>query len=564
MNFVEDLPIVEENKVAFHTAILTYPSDYDGLLSVGIITEYLENLFKDRKLPIKCVIAKEEADDKIQRNHFHCYIDSETQLQVRPKKYFDIRLPTTVVVFIHNNKQRTREYRILDDLASELGWDNNSEMLALLASYCRDMDFIDYELLDYAHPNLQVKKRYGSKYCMLRYVVKQKLVARANFDVDKELKYLEKNKDELCIKCNELVQQKLLAELNINTIEECIQLCKLYQKKLQSLKIKERNKKGREFRAWLRDLILNEKYTQKEVMDLIKNNREYWEIYSSNVINYRTLINDMFKHSPPLKPKCNYNDKFYVPIKLYNWIVSLDDWVRRWHQGEVMESRPRGLCLIGPSRIGKTRLMTTIGDFTYICNMWNMDSWETRPAYTIMDDVDPIDNDKGLNFAWFKPFFGGQDIVTVTDKFRPKRDIVNGKPLIWLSNYKLEDVFKRQPDLEYIRKNMEIIYVNRPLYEPPIGMETFQLKEFDPKNTWYYKNVVLPKEQELEEPNDSMDNNDQEDQEEDDNDADELEPLNQRKRRLSIEEEKFEEEKGRPSKQLRTENSSDSGIVESI
>lgn len=557
MNFVEDLPnVVEEPKVNFHTAILTYPSDYDGLLSVGIITEFLESRFRKRKDKVKCVIAREDADDKIQRNHFHCYIDTEKQFAgIRPRKYFDIKLPVSVVIFIHNNKEKTREYKILPELINEQGWDiNTKEWAPLLASYTKDKGFANYDIVDYAHPNLQIKKKYGSKYSMLRYVIKQNLVARSNFDVEKELKYLEKNKEDLCIKCQDLIQQKLLAEINVQTIEECIQLCKLYKKKLQSAQLKEARKEGREFRAWLRDLILNENMTQVEVMKQIKSNPKYWEIYSANVINYRTLINDMFKHSPPLKPKVNYEEKFYVPIKLYNWLISLDDWTRRWHQGEIMESRPKGLCLIGPSRIGKTRLMSTIGDFSYICNMWNMDSWETKTAYTIMDDIDPVDNDKGLNFAWFKPFFGGQDVVTVTDKFRPKRDILNGKPLIWLSNYRLDEVFKNSNDLNYISKNMEIITLTRPLYEPPVGMETFQLKEFDPKSTWYYNNVVL-KQKDLEEEEDinSNENND---------DFDELEPLSERKRRLSLEEEKFEEDKGRPTKHSRTENSSNTGLDE--
>lgn len=555
MNFVEDLPIVEEGQVSFNTAILTYPSDYDGLLSVGIITEFLESLFKRKKLKIKCVIAREDADDKIQRNHFHCYIDNKAQkqLKISPKKFFDIKLPVSIVIFVHNDKKKTREYKILPELINEQGWNiETNEWAPILASYTKENGFASYEVVDYAHPNLQIKKKFGSKYAMLRYVIKQNLVARSNFDVEKELKYLENNKEDLCNKCKDLIQQKLLAEINVQTIEECIQLCKLYKIKIQASQVKEARKEGREFRAWLRDLILNDNMTQIEVMREIKSSPKYWEIYSTNVINYRTLINDMFKHAPPLKPKVNYNYKFYVPIKLYNWLISLDDWVRRWHQGEVMEDRPKGLCLIGESKTGKTKLMTTIGDFTYLPNTWNLDNWENKTSYTIMDDIDPIDKEKGLSFSYYKPFFGAQDVATVTDKYCRKKNIIIGKPLIWLSNIPIEECFKSDYSLRYIRKNMDIIVLKRNLYDPPVGMEVFELKEFDPKTTWYYNNVVLPKQQQEEEIN-STENND---------DPEELEPLSERKRRLSIEEEKFEEDKGRPTKHSRTENSSNTGLDE--
>lgn len=122
----------------------------------------------------------------------------------------------------------------------------------------------------------------------------------------------------------------------------------------------------------------------------------------------------------------------------------LDDWVRRWTLGEKLEHRPKGLVLIGDSRTGKTSLMSLFGEFSYIKNVWNMDNWEGATAYTIMDDMDAGDEGKGLSFCWYKPFFGAQDAVTITDKFKPKQDIYNGKPLIWINNYDITETFNQK------------------------------------------------------------------------------------------------------------------------
>ena len=88
----------------------------------------------------------------------------------------------------------------------------------------------------------------------------------------------------------------------------------------------------------------------------------------------------------------------------------------------------------------------------------NSDNWEYLPPYTIMDDMDALDEGKGLSFSWYKPWFGAQDAITITDKFKPKEDITNGKPLIWLNNFKLTETFKSDSALDYIKRNM--VYVD--------------------------------------------------------------------------------------------------------
>ena len=88
--------------------------------------------------------------------------------------------------------------------------------------------------------------------------------------------------------------------------------------------------------------------------------------------------------------------KFWVPNKLYDYLMWLDDWFKKWTTGrQECERRPKGLILIGASRTGKSSLMALLGDYVYFKNIWSSDNWEYLPAYTIMDDMDAADEGKG-------------------------------------------------------------------------------------------------------------------------------------------------------------------------
>lgn len=549
------------NYIQFNTCIITYPSDYDGLLTLGMIVEFYSKIIQPTT---KIVIAREDPDEEIQRIHFHLYWDDEFKRKQASTKYFDIPLPEPVVVII--NKDTTRKYQLLSDLQSKLGIDNNEEMVTKLENYIKENyeEGTKFDILKVAHPNIQLKKEYGDKYFMLKYVVKQKLVARANFNVDEELEYLKENFEVLIEKTKELIENNLLNQLGLETVEELIELLKNY--KLKQLKKQERLEKcsnksngkrktrgssndldevARNFRNWLRPLVIESKLTKKEVIKKITEDKDWWHVFSKNYINYNKLINDMFRGRPPAKPTKHYEFKFWVPNKLYDYLIWLDEWVRKWNLGEELEHRPKGLCLIGPSRTGKTTLISTLGDFSYFKNVWNMDNWEGATAFTIMDDMDAADEGKGLSFSWYKPFFGAQDAITVTDKFKPKQDIYNGKPLIWINNYDLEESFKSSTAQDYIKRNMEIVYINRPLDKEPIGMDIYQYKEFDPKTTWYYKNVIKGNKNNklkiIDETNKIIKKYRE--------DIEDLEPLNEKKKRLDK-----ENEKGRPSKRIRTKD----------
>ena len=548
---IDNLPIEEEGQVKFHTGILTYPSDFNEFLSVGIITEFLEEKFKKNK-SIKLVVAREDADKKIQRNHFHIYIDSKNQLSISPRKYFDIKLPEKLVVFVDYEKKRI--YKSYEELESEIGWDNYEEMAARLSNYCNKYGWDYFDILEYCHPNLQIKKKFGSKYQMLRYVIKQGLVARANFDVEKELEYLVKNETSLQETFKELKERgKLSNNKNIDIMEELKKLCRDYAKKFKNECKKE--KKEEEFLEWIRSKM--DVLTENEILNEIKKDPAKWYIFGKNYLNYSRLLSELFKKqvvNP--EPDYNYHSHWWLPRKLYDYLMWLDQWVAKWCCGKITEvdykNRLKSLVVIGESRTGKTELMLQFGVFTYMANLWVLDQWQNQAAYTIFDDIDPNTaggENKGLNFGWFKGLFGCQKVIGGTDKYRKKKLLKNGKPLIWLSNYKLEDVFKNNTDINYIEKNCIIVNLTRPLYEKPDPNEWLEghsdYVEFDTKETWYYQNVYLP--------NLLKKNKEKEDEEDE-------EPLSERKRRLSssqIDVEDLEEANstGRPNKKAKGEDS---------
>lgn len=551
----------------FNTAIITYPSDYDGLLSISMIVDNFKKLSTDTT---NITIGREDPDDKIERVHYHCYWDDLTRKNVT-ESYFDIELPEPVVVFINTLNKGKRSYQTYNSLASQLGIDNILNCNAAIDQYVIEElpKGTIWDILTKAHPNIETKKSYGDKCKMLRYVMKQKVIERIKPDKDEEieLNLLQNSKELLRERANHLIVEDMFKEININSVEELVELYKLYVKKLKDKK--RRGIKGsktktteqvdneRAFCELIRNIFhQNPGITKREVLDIIENDENYYFVYASKYLNYNKLVNDSFKNKPKNKINVDWNLKYYVPNKLYDYLMWLDDWVRKWSTGkEECERRPKGLVLIGASRTGKSSLMATLGDYVYFKNIWSSDNWEYLPPYTIMDDMDAADEGKGLSFSWFKPWFGAQDSITITDKYRPKEDIANGKPLIWLNNFDITETFKSEAAQDYIKRNMVYVNIgNRPLWAKPVGNEVFTHKEYDPKKTWYYQNVVEPK---LQKGNEDYELVEDEDEplilrkkrllRRTDNDEDYLSPL-------SESEEKFENEKGRPTKRSRTKD----------
>jgi len=126
--------------------------------------------------------------------------------------------------------------------------------------------------------------------------------------------------------------------------------------------------------------------------------------------------------------------------------------------------RPRSLILIGDSRTGKTEWARSLGKaiakkHIYFANFFDLQGWSDDFAYGIMDDF------VSLPTSW-KFFLGAQKEGILTDKYRKKRRVRNGKPWIWICN--ADGDFSRtisRTQLEWVRANCLIYELTGPLYE---------------------------------------------------------------------------------------------------
>lgn len=86
------------------------------------------------------------------------------------------------------------------------------------------------------------------------------------------------------------------------------------------------------------------------------------------------------------------------------------------------------MVILGPTRIGKTHWARSLGEHMYFNHLFNIDLWNPQAKYIIFDDME-IDYIPAL-----KAFWGAQQEFTLTDKYRKKRNIQFGKPMIFLCN----------------------------------------------------------------------------------------------------------------------------------
>lgn len=122
--------------------------------------------------------------------------------------------------------------------------------------------------------------------------------------------------------------------------------------------------------------------------------------YPSNIISY----------NPPS------NQDFQIPQEIRDWLLTWD------------QSRPKTLFLCGPTRTGKTCWARSLGEHMYFCCMFNLNDWSNSAQYLVIDD---------FNWEFFpnkKGFWGAQDTFTLTDKYKGKRTVKWGKPMIYICN----------------------------------------------------------------------------------------------------------------------------------
>lgn len=89
----------------------------------------------------------------------------------------------------------------------------------------------------------------------------------------------------------------------------------------------------------------------------------------------------------------------------------------------------KSLWLTGASRLGKTVLARSLGEHWYMHSSWNLEAHDDRAAYGIMDDIE-WDAMK----RYYKGILGCQRDIDVTDKYKKKRKIRHGVPVIVITN----------------------------------------------------------------------------------------------------------------------------------
>lgn len=450
--------------------ILTYPSDYCHEISVGIICERLQQLGNWEGIVAHCA-----NDEDIDHDHFHCFLEwkgKTKRCNIRNERYFDIKLTNSYYAFYDGPMElettKVCEYKLVSDFRKY----PSDLILKEVEEYMEEKGYHHYKEIEYAHPNIKGRKKWGTIYDMIFYIAKknQVLSMRSDFDVDKRLeKELEiKNK-----KNNKSKKQKKSTKLDDDTIEFC---------------------------QWLRKLIIVNKFTKNEIKKRILKNKKYSSVYFANFNNYRNLIEDFFKNKPNIKPNA-YWGEFWIPATLKNYLDYLDKWVEEWHTSgnKDLTKRPKPCFVSGRAKLGKTKIFASIGDFCYWCNTWNYDSYEAGPAFNLMDDYDASVDYKGTtisnNFNLLKPWFGGQEVITISGKYKSQTVVSNGRPLVFISNQSFEERFPNESDRQYI-KDCGCTIINlgdNKLYgekdRRTIGGFATWVK-WDSRNTWWYKNKI--------------------------------------------------------------------------
>ena len=136
------------------------------------------------------------------------------------------------------------------------------------------------------------------------------------------------------------------------------------------------------------------------------------------------------------------------------------------------QHRPKCLCIIGPSRLGKTLVARSFGPHSYFHGQWNVEQYNPDGLYNVFDDI------KGqLDGFDFKSFMGAQSDVSVTDKYHKKRTIRNGKPAIYLSNKDPLTTRRGREDHPWLHANCIFVYINSPICN--IARESLELQAFE-------------------------------------------------------------------------------------
>jgi hypothetical protein len=108
----------------------------------------------------------------------------------------------------------------------------------------------------------------------------------------------------------------------------------------------------------------------------------------------------------------------------------INDFVGRLATRDPRARDGRSIWMYGPSRMGKTQLARSLGQHWYMQGMWSLEEYTDEAAYGVIDDFDWEQFKK----YGYKGLLGLQYELVVTDKYRGKRTIKHGKPVVFVTN----------------------------------------------------------------------------------------------------------------------------------
>lgn len=460
--------------------IITFPRDFVYITSKEIVFQKLDNFFKLNKFNY---IIGQEYNSNCDL-HYHIYLKSNkpSGYSTTDSRCFDIPLPKKIVCFYDKDGDLVTQKAFEDFNFDE----RNCEM------FCKDEEFAygtvdlptaclikSYKILCDAHPNIVFKGNKNFDWAqgtvkMIEYVTKQDKEPISNFDWKSLLDKL-KNKNKKR-KLDEILEDE------------------------------------EDFYEWIRCLI-NEGLTESEVWDEIRKDKRKWYLACKNYNNCSKVISNFFKRSKCEKP-IPFIGTYWVPNELYDYLIYLDNWIKLWHT-ELIEkididhnfdycfeqfakkypTRPTPCYIVGPGNCGKTSLISCFKSFSYWCNGWNIHNYENLMAFNLFDDYDGqcgCTTMDSTDFNYIKPWFGCQQVICISGKYREPKNIKNHKPMIFISNYESSERFTEK-NLKYLKEvECKFIKIEKHMKEKPsrwtIGGFT-KYKEFDFKTTWTYLNL---------------------------------------------------------------------------
>lgn len=186
--------------------------------------------------------------------------------------------------------------------------------------------------------------------------------------------------------------------------------------------------------------------SKEEFLTKVRNSLTY--TYFTNFERLSSAASTVFKSKPS-----QYSD----PFPGHPWV--LPGAVKKWLREEFpKKERARALCLIGPSRFGKTAWARSLGRHIFWRQSTNLDTWDDEALYLVLDDIDwkYLPNKK----CWLT----AMGDMTVTDRYRAKRDICNYKPAIYLVNPEQDPRLHFETGEEsYWEANMDFVVLTKSL-----------------------------------------------------------------------------------------------------